>query len=136
MWREWRICSTILCFQTVLKLVRYFLINFYHQMIALQKLKNVYLFHLKSSFRSKDIEIFVFPSPPLFLPVSHCFRAWFRINLKVHDIINCLNKNLIIHLVRYLEKKKRYDIETLSMDRVLNKEHFYGKIIQKICTKR
>ena len=26
-----------------------------------------------------------------------------------------------------LRRKKRYDIETLSIDRVLNKEHFLGK---------
>ena len=31
------------------------------------------------------------------------------------------------HFVWYLKKEKRYDIETLSIDRVLNKEHFYGK---------
>ena len=50
--------------------------------------------------------------------------------------MNCLNKNLtIIHLVGYLEKENRYDIETLSIDRVLNKEHFYLKIMQKMCTK-
>ena len=30
-------------------------------------------------------------------------------------------------MVLYLEKEKRYDIENLSIDRVLNKEHFYGK---------
>ena len=28
-----------------------------------------------------------------------------------------------------------YDIETLSIDRVLNKEHFYWKIMQKIGTR-
>ena len=28
-----------------------------------------------------------------------------------------------------------YGIETLSTDRVLNEEHFYGKIMQKMCTK-
>ena len=47
-----------------------------------------------------------------------------KINLKVYGIINCLNKNLITHFVWYLEKVKRCDIETLSIDRVLNKEHF------------
>ena len=106
-----------------------FFINFlFYQMIALHKsYEKCFLFHLKSSFRSRDIQIFVFPSSPLFLPVSHCFRAWSKINLKVYDVINCLNKNLIIHLVWYLEKEKRCDIETLSIDRVLNKEHFYGK---------
>ena len=32
-------------------------------------------------------------------------------------------------------KEKRYDIETLSIDRVLNKEHFDGKIMLKMSTK-
>ena len=53
-----------------------------------------FLCHLKSSFRSVDIQVFVFPSSSLFLPVSHCFRGCLKINLKVHDVINCLNKNL------------------------------------------
>ena len=29
-------------------------------------------------------------------------------------------------------RKKKYDIETLSIDRVLNKEHFYGEFVQKM----
>ena len=34
-----------------------------------------------------------------------------------------------------LRRKKGYDIETLSNDRVLlNKKYFYGKIMQKMCT--
>ena len=100
-----------------------------------KNMRNVFLFHWKSSFRSRDIQIFVFWSSPLFLPVSHCFRAWSKINLTVYDIINCLNKNLIIYLVWYLEKEKSYDIETLSIDRVLNEDYFYGKIMQKMGTK-
>ena len=51
-----------------------------------------FLFHLKSSFCSGDIQIFVFPSFPLFLLVSHCLRDCSKINLKVYDMINCLNK--------------------------------------------
>ena len=51
------------------------------------------------------------------------------------SFINCLNKILITHFVWYLEKEKRYDIETLSIDRVLNKEYFYGKVMQKMCNK-
>ena len=43
-------------------------------------------------------------------------------NLAVYDVINCLNKNLITHFVLELEKEKRYDTETLSIDKVLNKE--------------
>ena len=35
------------------------------------------------------------------------------------------------HFVLYLEKEKRYGIEALSVDRVLNKEHFYRKIRPK-----
>ena len=85
-----------------------------------------FLFHLKSSFHSWDFLIFVFQSSPLFLLVSHCFRVWSNINLIVCDI-NCLNKNLITHFVWYLEKEKRYDIETLSADRVLNKKTFLWK---------
>ena len=100
-----------------------------------KNVKNLFLFHLKSSFRSRNIQIFVFLSSPLFLPVSHCFRDWSNINLKVYDIINCLKKILIINFVLYLQKEKRYDIETLSIDIVLNKEHFCGTIIQKLCTK-
>ena len=42
---------------------------------------------------------------------------------------------LITHFVWYLEKENRYEIETLSIDRVLNKEYFYGKVMQEICTK-
>ena len=55
---------------------------------------------------SRDFQIFVFPSSPLFLPVSHCFRAWSKINLKVYDVINCLNKNLITHFVQDLWRWK------------------------------
>ena len=40
------------------------------------------------------------------------------------------------HFVHYLEKEKRYDTETLSIEGVSNKEHFYGKIMQKICSPR
>ena len=97
--------------------------------------KRCFLFHLKSFVCSRDIQIFVFPSSPLSLHVSYCFRAWSKINLKVYDVIICLNKNLITYFVWYLEKEKRYDIEILSIDRVLNKEYFYGKIMQKIYTK-
>ena len=122
---------------TALKLVSatFCQIFIFHQIIALQKLWKMFLFHLNSSFRSRHILIFVLPSSSLFLPVSHCIRGWSKISLQVYDIINCLNKNLITHFVWYLEKEKRYDIKTLSIDRVLNKENFYGKVMQKMCTK-
>ena len=114
--------------------VHYFLFFF----IKWQPSKNYekcFSLHLKSSFRSRDIQIFVFPPSSLFLPVGRCFK-WSKINLKVYDGINCLNKNSITHSFWYLEKEKRYGTETFSTDRILNKEHFYGKIILKICAKK
>ena len=113
--------------------VCYFL--FFHQMIALQELWKMFFISSKKLFSFSRYLIFVFMSSPFFLTVAHCFRWWSKINLKVYDVINCLNKNLIAHFVWYLEKEKRYDIETLSIYRVLNKEYFYGKIMQKMCTK-
>ena len=54
-------------------------------------------------------------------------------SLQVYDI-NSLDKNLT-HNVWYLEEEIRCDIETLSIVRVLNTEHFYEEIMQKMCTK-
>ena len=87
-----------------------------HQMTSLKRYEKWFLFYLKRSFHSRDIQFFVFLSSPLFLPVSHCCRDWWKINLKVCDIINCLNKNLIAHFVWYLKKEKKYDFETLAID--------------------
>ena len=90
-------------------------------------MKDVFLFHLKNSFRFWDIQIFVF-----FLSVSHFLKAWSKINLKVCDIFNCLKKNF----VWYLEKKKKVWHWKFGYWYSINQEHFYGKIIQKMCTKR
>ena len=85
--------------------VRYFLL--FHQIfLPFENYEKCFLFCLKSSFRSRNIQTFVFPSSPLFLPVSHCFRGWLKLNPKVYDVINYLNKNLITHFVWYLEKEK------------------------------
>ena len=113
--------------------VSYF--SFLHQMIPLNNYEKCFLFHLKSSFHSQEIQVFVFPSSPLFFHFGNCFRVWSKINLKVYDVINCLNKNLIKHFVWYLEMEERCDIETLSIDRVLNKGHFYRKPYRKYVPK-
>ena len=44
-----------------LKLVSAFFLSFlfFHQMIALQKLKKCFLFYLKTYFNSRDIQVFV-----------------------------------------------------------------------------
>ena len=79
-----------------------------------------FLFHLKISFHSQYIKIFVFPSTPLFLQVS---------------VISCLDKNLITYFVWHLEKEKRYNIETLPIEKVLNKGNFHGKTSRKYVSK-
>ena len=79
--------------------------------------------------------MFILSSSPLFLPVSHCFRGWFKKNLKVYDVIICQSKSLITHSVWYFEKEKIYHIETLSIDRVLNTEHFMEKSCRKYAPK-
>ena len=108
---------------------------FFTKWDSFKNYEKCFLFHLKSSFRSGDIQIFVLLFFPLFLPVGHCFGGWSKINLKVHGVISCLNKNTITHFVRCFEKEKRYDIETLSIDAVSDKKQFYRKIMQKICSK-
>ena len=52
---------------------------------------------------------------PFFFPASHWLRGWWKINLKVYDVSNCLNKNLITHFAWYLEKGKRYNIELCQL---------------------
>ena len=107
----------------------------FHQIIAFQKPWKMFLISSKRLFsfsRYSSFCIFIFPT---FFPVSHCFGGWFKKNLKIYDVIICLDKNLITHFVWYLEKEIRCDIETLSTGRVLNEEHFYGKIMLKMCIK-
>ena len=105
--------------------VRYF--SFFHQMMTLKNYEKCFWFHLKSFFRSQDILVFVLFSLPYFPPVSHCLRRWSKIYLKVYDAISWLNKNLKTNIIWHLEAESRPDIETWSIDRVLNNEHLYGK---------
>ena len=128
--------NTSLYLALLLKLVSaiFYQIFISHQMKALQKLQKMLFILSKKLFsfsRYSNFCISIFPS---FSPSQPLFRGWLKINLKVYDVINCLNKNLT-HFVWYLKKEKRYDIETLSIDRVLNKEHFYSKIMQKMFTR-
>ena len=121
---QWKVFKVFKLFKAC---VRYSLSNFY---FSPNDNPSCFLFHLKSSVHSWNIQIFVFLH---FLLVSHCLRSWSKKNLKVYDGISCLSKNLIKHFDWYLEKKIRCDIETLSNDRELNKEQFLWKIMWKIC---
>ena len=55
----------------------------FHRWYPFKNYEKRFLFHLKSSFRFRDIHIFVFSSSPYFLLVSHCFRGWSNINLLI-----------------------------------------------------
>ena len=108
----------------------------FHHMIALQKLwKRFFILSKKlfSFLRYLHFCIFIFPS--LFPCQSLFYRGWSKKNFKIYDVINCLNKNLITHFVWYIEKEVKCDIETLSIDRELNKEHFYIKSCRKCAPK-
>ena len=124
-------------FDKYLKLVSviFYQIFIFHQIITLQKLWNIFFISSEKLFSFSRYSNFCISALPSFFPVSNCFRGWSRKILKAYDIISCLNKNLATHFVWYLQKEIRRDIETLSIDRVLNKEHFYGEIMQKMYTK-
>ena len=66
-----------------------------------------FLFHLKTSFHCQDIQTLVFPSSPLFFPVSHWLRGWWK---KMDDGW-CINKSLITNFVWYLENEIRLNFE-------------------------
>ena len=89
-------------------------------MIALQKLRKMFFISSKKLFSFSRYLTSTIAS---------------TINLKVYDVINSLNKNFITHFAKYLEKVKRYDIVTLAINRVLNKEHFHGKSCRKCAPK-
>ena len=126
-------CQIVVNFK-VKACVRYFYQIFIFSPIdsPAKTMKNTSCFIKKALFVLEIIK-FLYFHPSLFF--FHCFRRWSKINLKVYDTINCLNKNSITHFVWYPEKEKRYGTETLSIHGVSTKEHFYGKIMQKICSK-
>ena len=86
--------------------VCYFFIKFlfFHQMIALQKLKKCFLFHLKSSFCSRNIQIFVifpflhFPDLFFFLFLYSLFKVD-KFTIKT-DIILYTSKNSYVLIVK------------------------------------
>ena len=113
----------------------FYQIFIFHRMIALWKLWKMFFISSEKLFsfsRYSDFCISVFH---FFLPVSHCFSGRSKKNPEIYDVINCLRKNVITYFVWYLKKEKGHGIESLSIDRVLNRDHFYGKIMQKICCK-
>ena len=100
-------CGVLFSFTVEFKAcVCYFLLNFcFSPNDSPQKLWKMFFILSKKLFsfsRYSNFCIFVFPS--FFFPVSHCLRGWSKKILKIHDVINCLNKNLVTYFVWYLEK--------------------------------
>ena len=91
--------------------VRYFL--FFYQMRALQKLWEM-------TFISSKKLISFLRYLNFCIPVLHSFSLC---RLLLYDVISCLNKNSITHFASYLEKEKRYDIEVLSRNVLMENIH-------------
>ena len=69
-------------------------------------MKNIFC-HLKSFFRSKDMQAFVFPTS-LYFHLSAIVREddlLFKINYKVYDVIDWLNKNFKKNIFDILRRK-------------------------------
>ena len=86
-------------------------VRYFHQIFIFspndsssKTMKNTFYFIKKGLF-ILEIFNFVFLSFSFFLPVGHCFRGWSEINLKVHDAINCLDKNSKTHVISWEGKK-------------------------------
>ena len=93
---------------TPLKLVCYFLSNFYFSPndSPSKSMKNVFIW-FKKLFSFSRYLVFFFCLPIVFsLSTIDCFSGWSKVNLKVYDIIKCLNKNLT-HFVWYIGEEKR-----------------------------
>ena len=104
---------------------------FFRQIIALIKnYEKLFLFYLlKAFFVLKIFQFFLFLSFSFSScqPLKMIIKKMIKLNLKIYDVINWLYKNLKTHLVWYLEKESGSDIETWSIDRVLNKRHYMGR---------
>ena len=76
----------------------------------------------------------------LHLP-SHCSIfifskcIFYLVPLVIFSTSNVAKNCSVTHFVCSHEKEKRYDIETLSINGVSDKEHFYRKLMQKKCSK-
>ena len=81
----------------------------FHQMVALQKLWKMFFTSSKKLFSFSRYSNFCISTFPSSSPCQPLLESLIQHNLKVYDVINCLNKNLITHFVWYLEEKKRYD---------------------------
>ena len=117
------ICKACICY-----------FSFFHQFIALYNYEKCFLFQLNSSFlfsRYLNFCIFVFPS---FFPVS--YLLWRMIKYKAQRLWHHqLSKWKFNTFCMISWEGKKVCHWNFLIDKVLNKEHFCGKIMQKMCTK-
>ena len=121
-------------------------------MIALQKLWEMFfLFHLKNFYRYRDIQVFFISA---FLSFSPCqlllsrliqgnsqslWHHWLSTKKQLHNILFDIlgTKKMTLKLLSIdIWVLNNVSMETLSIDRVLHKESFLGKIMQKMCTNK
>ena len=111
-----------------------FLFFFFHQIVVLiESWKMLISFKKLISFsKYPRFCISLFPSS---FPCQLLLEMMIKLNFKVYDVINWLNKILGTLFVWYLGKESRSNIETWSIDWVLNKVHFYEKVCRKFAPK-
>ena len=126
-------CQIVVNFK-VKAFVRYFYQIFIFSPIdsPAKTMKNTSYFIKKALFVLEIIK-FLYFHPSLFF--FHCFRRWSKINLKVYDTINCLNKNSITHFVWYLEKEKGVTLKLCPQMEYQIKNIFMEKSCRKYAAK-
>ena len=70
------------------------------------------------------------------IALQKLWKMFFISSKKLFSFLRYLSFSIFItHFSWYLNNEIRCNIETLTIDGVLNTEHFYGKIMQEMCTK-
>ena len=116
-------------------------VRYFHQIFIfspndiLQKLwKNAFYFIQNALFVLEIFKFFCFwPSLFFYLLAIALEDDWRQILKFMTSSVVWIRT--LTHFVWYLEKEKRYEIETLSIDGVSDKEHFYRKVMQKMYSK-
>ena len=118
-------CDVICSILLPSKLVR----SFAHQFVDFA-LKSPIATKRKGLFCAKLSKVLSGFFPSFFLD-GHCPRGWSKINLKVHDVISCLNKNLIAHFLIFREGKKIWHSNFVNWESIKKKKS-HGNLMQKM----
>ena len=91
-------------------------------------IKNDFLLHIKSSFRSQGISIFV-------LIFAACRKNDLNrktVNFEIYDVTTWLTKNYNIRITQYFTNQRQPDNEIWSFNRTFQGKYFCLKIMQKM----